>query len=252
MTPRTGGRPARPKPSLPPGCLVYAIGDIHGCLSLLDDLLSRIVEDAGSSTAEQRMLVFVGDYIDRGPDSAGVVERLSSGLPRGFDAVCLKGNHEALMLDFLKDPATSGVWYLNGGETTMASYGVGQELLGDPAIAVACRDAFMDRLPARHQEFFKTLKLSATIGDYFFAHAGIDPAVPLDRQRPEDLMWIRDVFLESVKDFGKFVIHGHTPVREPEIRDNRIDIDTGAWIRGTLTALRLEGTLRRFLVTDPW
>ena len=251
MTARADSQRPCAKPCVPPGSLVYAIGDIHGCLSLLDDLLSQIVEDAGSSAAERRVLVFVGDYIDRGPDSAGVIERLSSGLPQGFESICLKGNHEALMLDFLKNPATSDRWYINGGETTMASYGVRPELLGDPAIAAACRDAFIELLPARHQEFFETLKLSAAIGDYFFAHAGIDPAVPLDRQRPDDLMWIRDPFLEWAEDFGKFVIHGHTPVREPEVRANRIDIDTGAWMRGTLTALCLEGSEKRFLATDP-
>lgn len=241
-----------PGDTLPPaGMLIYAIGDIHGCIRLLDGLLTSIARDAEDIDAEKRMLVFVGDYVDRGPDSAGVIERISSGLPAQFDTICLQGNHEAMMLDFLENPDRFDLWDFNGAEATLASYGMNPEsFAADAAGIAACRAAFLEAMPDHHMRFFKSLNLSATLGDYFFAHAGVMPGVPLDRQRPRDLMWVRHDFLDASDDFGKLVVHGHTPVKEPQVRANRIGIDTGAWKYGRLTALRLHQASRAFLTME--
>lgn len=239
-------------PSVPDGTLVYAIGDLHGRADLLGDLLARIESDAAGFEAERRVLLFVGDYVDRGPDSAGVIERLSSGLPNGFDPVCLKGNHEDIMLDFLARPEALGLWLFNGAAATLASYGVTRDALPAGAEgAELCRQALTEAMPAQHRAFLDGLRLCAEIGDYFFAHAGVRPGVALDAQEPHDLVWIREGFLDSDADFGKVVVHGHTPRLAPEVRANRIDIDTGAWQTGILTALRLHRETRGFLATGP-
>lgn len=240
-----------PDPALPEGQLLYAVGDIHGRSDLLAALLAAIAADAeGSATVETRTLVFLGDYVDRGPDSSEVVEMLISGLPPGFDAYFLKGNHEAILLDFLQDAPLLEHWLDNGGGATLASYGVDVDRLGrDRAPATAWRQAFAEALPVHHRRFLEGLGLMLSFGDYLFVHAGVRPGVPLDAQDPEDLIWIRGAFLRSRQNFGKIVVHGHTPVREPEICDNRIDIDTGAVFSGVLTALRLEGCTRRFVQT---
>jgi serine/threonine protein phosphatase 1 len=237
-------------PAIPEGALLYAIGDVHGCAGLLDGLLGRIEKDAQRFDADRRILLFVGDYIDRGPHSANVIERISRGLPEGFDAICLKGNHEAIMLDFLARPEGLDLWLYNGGAATLISYGVSDDAFaGRNASPAACRDALMEAMPGHHRLFFDSLKLSAEMGDYFFVHAGVRPGVALDAQDAEDLVWIRETFLESQADFGKVVVHGHTPCRAPEVRANRIGIDTGAWQSGVLTALRLFGKTHGFLAT---
>lgn len=237
--------------AVPEGTLLYAVGDIHGRSDLLDRMLDEIAHDAAAAgDATTRILVFLGDYVDRGPDSHGVVERLVSGLPEGFETHCLKGNHEGLLLDFLDDPASLELWLYNGAETTLRSYGVDVDALArERSPAQVWRDRFAERLPDAHRAFLESLALSATFGDYFFAHAGVRPALPLDGQRAQDLIWIREPFLGSDQDFGKVVVHGHTPGPEPVVRYNRIGIDTGAWTTGRLTALRLHGHARRFLHT---
>ncbi len=238
--------------SAPDDMLVYAVGDIHGQLHLLDALLAKIVADAAKADEfVQRVLVFVGDYVDRGPNSAGVIERLISGLPDGFDTHCLMGNHEAILLDFLDDPTLLPHWLMNGAGTTLASYGVvaPDEDAALPAF-IQCRDAFYEALPASHLGFLRGLPLSVTLGDYHFVHAGIRPGVPLNAQERRDALWIRDGFLDSDADFGCVVVHGHTPGPEPVERKNRIGIDTGAWAYGRLTALRLAGPKRAFLHAD--
>ena len=237
-------------PTLPPGELLYAIGDIHGRADLLENLLRRIEEDARTDRAGKKTLAFLGDYVDRGPDSCGVVEMLIADLPQGFAAHFLKGNHEALLLGFLDDPLTLDHWLLNGGAETMASYGVdigGLDRLN--ASPQAWRDAFAAVLPETHLGFFKDLELSLAVGDYLFVHAGVRPDVPLDAQVEADLIWIRAPFLDWPEPFGKMVVHGHTPGRVPVTRANRIGIDTGACFTDQLTALRLEGDRRGFLQT---
>ncbi len=243
--------PSLDHPTLPQGQLLYAIGDIHGRADLLADMLAQIETDAqASSEIDRRTLVFLGDYVDRGPDNWGVVEMLLGGLPQGFEAHFLKGNHEAILLDFLDDATLLEHWLMNGGEPTLASYGVATERLNRfRAPPESWRKAFAEALPETHLRFFKSLKLSVSFGDYLFVHAGIRPDVPLAAQVEADLIWIRSPFLDCAEPFGKIVVHGHTPGKEPVTRSNRIGIDTGAVFTDRLTALRLEGGSRRFLQT---
>jgi len=237
-------------PSLPDGQLLYAIGDIHGRLDLLGMLLATIEANAAQSRSAQKTLVFLGDYIDRGPDSRGVVEALLDDLPPDFEAHFLKGNHEALLLAFLDDSLTLQQWLINDAKTTMRSYGVDvRSLEREAASPEVWRGAFVAALPESHRHFFQTLTLMTIFGDYLFVHAGLRPGVPIEAQDERDLIWIRREFLDSTVDFGKFVVHGHTPVARPEVRSNRIDIDTGAVFSGKLTALRLEGNEQSLLQT---
>jgi serine/threonine protein phosphatase 1 len=237
-------------PTLPEGELVYAVGDIHGRADLLEALLRLIEGDAQAAEARTRTLIFLGDYVDRGPDSRGVIETLVSGLPQGFEAHFLKGNHEVLLLDFLDDPSRLDGWLLNDAETTMASYGVDiGALYRARARPAEWRDAFAASLPDAHLQFFRNLVLSVTRGDYLFVHAGVRPGVPLAAQTEDELVWIRRPFLDWAEPFEKFVVHGHTPGREPVTRTNRIGVDTGACFTGRLTALRLVGDTRKFLQT---
>ncbi|MGH6735943.1 MAG: metallophosphoesterase family protein [Methyloceanibacter sp.] len=237
-------------PRLPEGELLYAVGDIHGRTDLLANLLRQIEADAAHRDAAKRTLVFLGDYVDRGPDSRGVVDMLLTDLPEKFYTQFLKGNHEALLLDFLDDPRRLDHWLMNGGDATLASYGVDVEaLIHEDAPPETWRDAFAGALPGAHLRFFESLGLVVQAGDYLFVHAGMRPGVPLEAQTETDLIWIRDAFLDSAASFGKIVVHGHTPVRAPEVRPNRIGIDTGAVFTGCLTALRLRGGERGFVQT---
>jgi serine/threonine protein phosphatase 1 len=237
---------------VPQGQLIYAIGDIHGRSDLLALLLDKIAADAAQGKeAKRRTLIFLGDYIDRGHDSRRVVDMLLGALPQGFDAHFLKGNHEAIMLDFLVDPSYLAQWLANGADATFRSYGVDvAELIRKGVTPEAWRRAFLASLPEDHRQFFDTLELAVSFGDYLFVHAGVRPGVPLEAQDPMDLVWIRGPFLKSDEDFGKIVVHGHTPTAAPEIRANRIGIDTGAVFTDRLTALRLENGLRELLQVD--
>ncbi len=235
---------------LPAGELVYAVGDIHGRSDLLAALLRKIEADASARPASRKTLIFLGDYVDRGPDSRGVVEMLLNGLPAGFDVRFLKGNHEALLLDFLEGKGWLDHWLMNGGEPTLASYGVDVRHLDETgASPEKWRQAFAAALPAAHLDFFRRLELQVPKGSYLFVHAGVRPGVALDAQDEHDLVWIRHEFLDATEPFGKMVVHGHTPGREPVVRPNRIGIDTGAVFSGRLTALRLQDGERAFLET---
>ena len=237
---------------MPQGQLIYAIGDIHGRSDLLALLLDKIAADAAhSKDAKRRTLVFLGDYIDRGHDSARVVDMVLGELPQGFDAHFLKGNHEAILLDFLDEPSYLGQWLANGADATFRSYGMDlEELIRKGATPEAWRRAFLASLPEAHRDFFETLELAVAFGDYLFVHAGVRPGVPLEAQDPHDMVWIRAPFLQSDEDFGKIVVHGHTPAREPVIRANRIGIDTGAVFTDRLTALKLEDGTRTLLYAE--
>lgn len=235
---------------VPAGQLVYAIGDVHGRSDLLAELLRKIKEDAAHEAPAKKILIFIGDYVDRGPDSRGVLDLLLNGLPDGFSAHFLKGNHEELLLDFLDDPRRLDHWRMNGGGQTMASYGADVEGLEETgASGEDWRDAFMDVLPPAHLDFLRRLSLQLRWGGYFFVHAGVRPGIPLDAQNEHDLLWIRTEFLETAEPFGAIVVHGHTPQPEPVVRDNRIGIDTGAVFTNRLTALKLRDGQRGFLRT---
>lgn len=234
--------------SVPPDTRVYAIGDIHGRLDLLSRLHQMILDDAGASKARERILVYLGDYVDRGPDSAGVVDLLSQQVLPGFSAIHLMGNHEDFLLRFLDDTSSGTAWFANGGVATLRSYGVDfnyAELVHPDRL----RDRFSRRLPARHLEFLRARPLSCVIGDYLFVHAGIRPGLAMEQQSAADMLWIRGEFLNSAVEHGKIVVHGHTITDRPEVRANRIGIDTGAFFSERLTCLVLDGGQRRFLHT---
>jgi len=235
----------RPPPRVPEGTRVYAIGDIHGCSELLDRLHALIAADFRANPVSDVRLVYLGDYVDRGPDSAGVLDRLATGAPIG-EARLLSGNHERMLLHFLEDEAFGVAWWRYGGLETLHSYGVIDGRLGPDA---GLAHELKSKLPTKHLTLIQGLEKNATIGDYFFCHAGVRPGVPLESQTDEDLLSIRGEFLSSTADFGKVVVHGHTPVAEPEFKPNRINIDTGAYSTGRLTCLVLEGTERRLLAT---
>lgn len=225
-----------------PDTVVYAVGDIHGCANLLEQIHQLILRDAEKTRCSRRVVVYLGDYVDRGDDPRAVVDLLLDDPLPGFESVYLMGNHEEFLLDFLEDPQNGPGWVFNGGNTTLASYGIKvdhQFLFAYDALK-RLQDEFKRRLPKRHLDFYRSLGLCHTEGDYFFVHAGVRPGIPLNNQSDEDLLWIREEFLNSKADHGKIVVHGHTITWEPELRDNRIGIDTGAFASGVLTALVLE------------
>jgi serine/threonine protein phosphatase 1 len=240
-----------PDPTVPAGQRIYAVGDVHGRLDLLDQMLRMIErDDAERDAAIRRTLIFLGDYIDRGAESRGVIQRLIDAPPSGFEIICLKGNHEDLLLRGMTEQMALIAWLGNGGGETLASYGVARP----PHEGAAMRtndvaDALVAAMPAAHLTFLRELELTVSFGDYFFVHAGVRPGVPLASQDEYDLLYIREPFLSHRGQFGKVVVHGHTPVREPELRPNRIGIDTGAFFTGRLTALRLEGNSQGILAT---
>lgn len=232
----------------PDGLRIYAIGDIHGRADLLARLSQRIEEDLRSGDYDEVISVFLGDYIDRGLESRGVLDRLAR---RDFPTaiVALRGNHEDVMLRYLGDAAMLDQFAAFGGLTTLASYGVdpGAEMLAGGAPAVHA--AFLAHFPQAHRRFLEETVISVEYGDYFFCHAGVRPHVPLDRQDPQDMMWIRYEFLNYRGSFGKVVVHGHTPHAHVENHENRINLDTRAFRSGVLSAVVLEGKTRRFIDT---
>jgi serine/threonine protein phosphatase 1 len=232
-------RTKRRMPRLPEGVRIYAVGDVHGRADLLDRVFSRIDADLAAYSDCQPVEVFLGDYIDRGPSSRAVLECLvkRSGTR---EIVCLKGNHETYVFQFLQNPELLADWRQLGGLETLLSYGLKPSMNADTAEQLELAKALAAALPNRHRQFLLSLSPSFTCGDFFFAHAGVKPGVPLTQQREEDLLWIRDDFLLCEDDFGKIIVHGHTPVREPDIRPNRINIDTGAYATGRLTCLIIE------------
>jgi len=226
---------------LPDGLRIYAIGDIHGRADLLATLLRQIDVDCTLYPSSRPIVVFIGDYIDRGPASNEVLDLLL-GCGRTKETVFLKGNHEALVHRFLSVPAVLDEWRLCGGLETLVSYGLKPSI--NPGVAEQRRLAkeLAKSIPRPHLEFLDSLKLSFSCGDFLFVHAGIRPGVPIRKQREEDLLWIREEFLSCDQRFEKFVVHGHTPVRTPDVRSNRINIDTGAFATGRLTCIMIEGT----------
>lgn len=235
---------------IPPGEIVYAIGDLHGMDTLLAQLLAMIMKDIGP-TDQHVNLVILGDLIDRGPASAGVIDALlerASPKTEKFSLVVLKGNHEDMFLSFMENPEATGAhWLSMGGDATLASYGVQCPKRPTRRELRRLRDKLRLHMPRAHVDFLSALPLTFSRGDYFFCHAGARDGVPLDRQREDDLLWIRAGFADRDAAFEKIVVHGHTPVPAPELRRHRINIDTGAYATGRLTAVKLHGRSCDFL-----
>jgi len=230
---------------LPAELRIYTIADIHGRADLLRTLLRAIQKDADHHRDTTHLLITLGDYIDRGPDSREVLDLLSHHPLKGFSRQFLKGNHEFMLLNFLEDPEQGRLWFQNGGDATLLSYGIDADFSLPPdsneeeSPWVVLRDKLLKKLPANHLHFLKSLQPYYQIGEYFFVHGGIRPGIPFNQQAEEDLLWIRQEFLDYPKDFGKIVVHGHSIVKEPEVHHNRIALDTGAFYTGKLTCLVL-------------
>ncbi len=210
---------------------VYAIGDIHGCVEQLIALEAAIARDGGGLEGE-KWIVTLGDYIDRGPDSRGVIEHLLGTPPRGFRRFTLAGNHDAILLDFLANPDAHAYWLDEGGVETLASYGID---LHHEVIDTGLRS----RIPAAHLALLEALPVYLSLPGWLFVHAGIRPGIPLATQSDDDLMWIRAPFLSAQLTGGLRVVHGHTPSREPSVTPHRIGIDTHCFATGRLSAVRV-------------
>jgi serine/threonine protein phosphatase 1 len=227
-------------PSIAQGIRIYAIGDIHGRVDLLNKILSFCAADTAKHPVARPIYVFLGDYIDRGSWSRETIARL---IEHGaaYESIFLKGNHELLAINCLRDPTLIDQWFRLGGRETLASYGVASEIFSDRKKTVETQLAFHNALPQPHIRFLRELKKSFICGDFFFVHAGVRPNIELTKQTEKDLLWIRAEFLNSNQDFGKIIVHGHTPIKNVDVRSNRINIDTGAFATGVLTCLIIEG-----------
>jgi serine/threonine protein phosphatase 1 len=238
----------RPKPAIPAGRRVYAIGDVHGRLDLLDTLLDAIEKDDAARPPAAVTLVLLGDLIDRGPDSRAVVDRVRRGVSWA-ETVAVMGNHEAVMLHALAGECdTLENWLRFGGQATLAAWGVDPLLIAEGTLDQIL-DAARVAVPPADREWLAAMAPGIRIGDYYFVHAGIRPGIALDRQDGEDLLWIREPFLDSRRRHEAMVVHGHSICETVEMRSNRIGIDTGAYASGRLTALGLDGEDRWLLST---
>ncbi len=219
-----------------PPTAVYAIGDVHGRLDKLVRLEEKIMRDSAGSIGK-KLIVMLGDYLDRGPASAGVIDHLLAKAPDGFERICLKGNHEVMAVDFFERPDPRSQWLRFGGLETLQSYG-----MNPTAITRSGRQALQAieaHVPQEHLNFLRSLDWTLSMPGWIFVHAGLRPNVPLDQQDPEDLFWIRDEFFEGPGVADAKVVHGHTPSAEPVVTPHRICIDTGAYADGPLTALKI-------------
>jgi serine/threonine protein phosphatase 1 len=225
---------------LPGGVRIYAVGDIHGRLDLLTELLARIDADIALRPTMRPVYVFLGDYIDRGSSSRETIDRL---IEHGQtnESIFLRGNHELIAIKCLSDRSLFDQWLRLGGLETLVSYGVARDSLTKGRQIIELQSAFHSALPQAHFRFFRDLVNSFSCGDFFFAHAGAKPHVDLSQQKESDLLWIREEFLSSTFDFGRIIVHGHTPSSEIDVGPNRINIDTGAFATGRLTCLVIEG-----------
>jgi serine/threonine protein phosphatase 1 len=229
--------------SLPPGQRIYAVGDVHGCLDRLIALHELITEDLAERPIRHAELIHLGDYIDRGPESAQVIDWLlcEPPVPVGH-VVNLMGNHEQMMLAAVAsgDDDAAAHWLTNGGADSLMSWGINRKVP---------HTEWASHIPKQHLIFLRDLAMSHQVGPYLFVHAGIRPGRPLGQQTRHDMLWIREPFLSSKDDHGVVVVHGHTPRQQPLVRPNRIAIDTGAVLGGALTCLVLEGRTLGFLQT---
>ncbi|MXP41768.1 serine/threonine protein phosphatase [Altererythrobacter soli] len=234
-----------PLPAIPAGQRVYAVGDIHGRLDLFEALIAAIEEDDAQAGAAETTVILLGDLVDRGPDSAGVIARARAWQGQRRVRI-LAGNHEEMFLKSFEKIETLRHFLRFGGKETVLSYGVDHAAYQKASVEEV-QEMMVHAVPAADREFVKGFEDLIAIGDYVFVHAGIVPGVPLEEQRRQDLRWIREPFLSHAEPFGAVVVHGHTICDEPEDRGNRIGVDTGAYVSGRLTALVLEDDRRRYL-----
>lgn len=227
------------RPFVPDGVRIYAVGDIHGRADLLEQLLLRVDADLRDHPIAEAIHVFLGDYVDRGVGSASVLDQLIERAQR-HRMVFLKGNHELYLSEFLSNPGILKAWAQYGALPTLMSYGLAPTMNSSEEEQADLAAILSKTMPESHNQFLTNLKLSFTCGDFFFVHAGVRPGTALSDQCEDDLLWIREDFLLHEEPFEKIIVHGHTPGMEPEVRKNRINIDTGAYATGRLTCLRLE------------
>lgn len=218
---------------------MYAIGDIHGRVDLLDKILSLIEADIAQYPVSRIRYIFLGDYIDRGRWSRETIDRLIQHA-KHHESIFLRGNHELLAVNSLSDRSMIDPWLRLGGLETLISYGVKPANFAGGKQTATTQSVFHDAVPQSHFRFFRSLQNSFECGDFFFAHAGVKPDVQLSDQKESDLLWIRGEFLTSDRDFGKIVVHGHTITLNVEVRPNRINIDTGAFATDRLSCLVME------------
>lgn len=232
--------PTPPGLDIPPGAFqrIYAVGDIHGRLDLLLDMDRRIEADIGDG--ETALVVYLGDYIDRGPDSRGVIEHLRVDTNPRFRRLCLRGNHDDIFLTFMENPLAEWNWLDLGGRETLRSYGLAIDPYRDRSIGDdGLKDLLRSHVPENHRDFLSGTPLWARAGDFLFVHAGIQPGIALERQEPSDFMWIREPFLSEGPRLPLTVVHGHTPDTAIVFGRNRIGVDTGAYATGRLSAVRI-------------
>ncbi|WP_289034210.1 metallophosphoesterase [uncultured Roseibium sp.] len=233
--------------AIPQGLRYYVVGDIHGRADLLNQIQQQISADLIEHPVDQAIEVYLGDYIDRGPSSREVIENLATPTSDGRQRICLMGNHESLLLDFLADSSVLNRWKQVGGLETLQSYGIARPTNETDATTV--QSSLRAAMPPHHLHFLRTLEIMDVGHGHAFVHAGVRPGVPLDGQSEEDCLWIREEFLDYAGSFGARIIHGHTPQDKVDVRPNRINIDTGAYITGVLTCLILGQEGQRLLQT---
>jgi serine/threonine protein phosphatase 1 len=227
--------------------VAYAIGDVHGCYHELASLEGKIVADAATLPG-RKLIIMLGDYIDRGPDSARVLDHLTAPPPAGFQRICLLGNHEAQTLDYLDGNISLERWLATGARATLFSYGIDAEHLAELyGGSDKLGDYIRANIPREHVEFLRTLPVMAYSERFVFVHAGVRPGVPLLEQEDDDLLYIREEFFEASRRLDRWVVHGHTPIDFPRLDGRRLDIDTGAFRTGRLTAVRIAGKSGRLL-----
>ena len=233
----------------PDGIRIYAIGDVHGRLDLLQKMHVAIAEDLGQYAGRDWRVIHLGDYVDRGRQSKGVLDFLAITCAADERMIALCGNHDIGFLDFLEYPSADGLFAHNGGWETARSYGV--ELNFRDSRALRAGHAELVRaVPPEHISFLRELKRWVSFGDFFFCHAGIRPGTPLEDQNPDDLIWIRWDFLNYSGLHPKVIVHGHTPEAEVEVMPNRVNVDTGAYISGQLSALVIDGSEKELLAAS--
>lgn len=231
------------------GAVVYAVGDIHGCLDALLALEQRIVADA-QRFPEPKLIIMLGDYVDRGPASAQAIDHLIARPPTGFERICLTGNHELVMLDYLEGRSGISEWVRLGARSTLLSYGIDLDRLASIYQPREIDDLIRRSIPATHFGFLRSLPILIEAQPFLFVHAGVRPGVELDDQSDEDLVTIRSAFHDQAHLLDRIVVHGHTPVSEAKLEGRRVNIDTGAYMTGRLTAVRIRNGKGKFLTIE--